>query len=128
MVENLIQYEVELVERLWSQGWAAFRTASSGPGALAQADVIALKRGNIAVLNVEAFESGTSTAKVGDTNDDLIKIKRRADELGMCGDNAIIIGHAIYKIYEDRWCYGDIGTHKLKASSSYQDLNSVVHE
>ena len=125
-VENPIQYQVELVNRLWSQGWSAFRTASSGPGAVAECDVIACKDGEFIFLNVVLLKSGTSSKKVGERNDDLIKIKRRADASGFGDESSVVIGHAIRYIQDNEWYYTDISDSKVRASKDYKSLNQVT--
>lgn len=125
-IQNPIQYHVELVNRLWSQGWAAFRAASSGPGAVAECDVVACKDGEFIFLNVVLLETGTSSKKIGSENDDLIKIKRRADASGFGKDSDVVIGHAIRLIQDGSWYYGGIDDSKIRASKDYKPLNQVT--
>lgn len=125
-VDNPIQHEVELVERLWSQGWAAFRTSASGPGVPANCDIVATKDGRMVALNLVVLPTGTSTEKVGEENDELLKIKRRSDPSGYANDWELTIGHAVKRTYDDSWSYAPINNHKVRATSDYKHLNEVV--
>lgn len=125
-VDNPVQYEVELVERLWSQGWAAMRAGSQPPSVVGDSDVMAMKDGEAIFLNVVVLESGTSSRKVMDEDKELKAVVRRAraDGYGQ-SDNALAI-HAIKLDYSDEWKFAYIGEGKISASKDYPDLNEVT--
>jgi len=127
MVDKPIQYEVELVERLWSQGWAAFRTASAGPNALANCDVIAFKDGEALILNLVVLETGNSREKVTDENDALETIRRRASASSFNNDWDPVVGHAIKELHTDSWKFSNTDKFKIKAGGPNVSLNDVVN-
>jgi len=127
-VTNPIRHEVELVERLWSQGYAAFRTAASGPKALAECDVIAMKNGNVHLFNVEILETGSSTKKVGDKKNDLKKAKMRADCTWYGEEFEVNVGHAIHRLTDDEWYFADTDGYKIRANNLYRTLNEELGE
>ncbi len=119
MVYNQIEYEAELVEELWSHGWAAFRTNSQAPGVLANCDVIAMKDGRVYVLNVVVMENATSKKTVFDENKEMKKIRRRAKTSTLDQKDGMNFGHAVKKIYQDSWEFVDHHTDRI---SNSQDL------
>lgn len=128
MVDNPIKYEVELVERLWSQGWSAFRTNASGPGALANCDVVAIKDGRVYILNVVVMENATSKKTVFDENQELKKIRRRAKTNTLDQTDGMNFGHAIHKVYEDSWDFVDHFTDRISNSQDLQSLHEEMNK
>lgn len=127
MVDNPIQYEVELVERLWNNGWAAFRTASSGPGAMANCDVVAFKDSESIILNLVVLETGNSSKKVHKENNDLEKIRRRAEPVSLDSRVGPTIGHAIKEVQTDDWKFANTDRPKVSSGGPYVSLNDVVN-
>lgn len=128
MVENTIQYEVELVERLWSQGWAAFRTASQGPGGLANCDIVASKSGSTYFLNVVVMEYPTSKTKVFDEKEDLKKVARRAKTNVLDKTDGMNFGHAVKKVYSDSWDFADAQSRTIADGDELPSLNEEMNQ
>lgn len=125
-VDNPVKHEVELVDKFWASGYAAFRTASQGPGTQGNADVVALKSGKVVVLNVVVLETGTSTRKIGDVNSDLVRVKRISDDRAIGNKEETVIGHAVKKDYLDEWFYCGVDNHSAKAKENYDKLYEVI--
>jgi len=127
-ITNPIGHEIELVERLCSQGYAAFRTASSGPNAVGECDVIAIKDGDVYIFNLVILETGSSTKNVIDKSDGLKKLKRRSDTSSLVDEFEATVGHAVHDLTYDNWLFAGMDEHKIRATANYKTLAEVMGE
>lgn len=123
---NPVKHETELVQRLWSQGWAAFRTASPGVDVLEDIDIIAFKGGEAYLLSMVLLKTGSSTKKVIDQDGHITYIMRRATSSTQMDSQNITAGYAIKKLYYDEWYFADGEQQQIKASNDYELLHEEM--
>lgn len=124
--KNQIELQKGLIKKMWHKGWMAFRAEAIGFINVEYSYIIGLKKGRIALLNVQQLKSGNSKKKVSDRADEMDKIVSLTGFNSYDSLDNITYGFAIARGWSDQWQYLDTDRVSVKYRDEMEELFGVI--